>query len=209
MPLHPLSWHAKSGQIAIWTSDLATPLSSNGAKHFPERDWGALPEARQRDHHAVAQAIRSALGHDHFQVRHDDHGAPWLVTGGQDLPLGVTHHTTSTATWAAVSLGTAQRVGLDLVDVTDPRIERIASRFMSDDESQHWPNHKAHIWGAKEAMFKSFGPSLEFRTDLAIQCIEERLSDWAALQGTVRSLPWRGVWTHLTDTLILVVQDNP
>ena len=157
--------------------------------------------------------LRPVLGRADIEVILRSGSPAELLDGLATLNLDVALMTREAASDALTQYIThrlaEQRVGLDLVEVTDPRIERIASRFMSDEESQHWPNHKAHIWGAKEAMFKSFGPSLEFRTDLAIQNIEERTPDWAAMEGTVRGLPWRGVWTHLTDTLILVVQANP
>jgi len=91
------------------------------------------------------------------------------------------------------------RGGVDLVDLDDPRLARVAPRFMSADEQLKWAGSEGWVWAAKEAMFKGHGPNLDFRTHLQVDTLEAHTADHptpsnrtGSVGGTVRGQPWAG-----------------
>ena len=84
-------------------------------------------------------------------LRHDLNGVPELESGQQ---LSISH----TKTVAGIALGT-QPIGIDL-EIFRPKIERIATRFLHDQESfalqgKGTIEKLTLIWTAKEALYKA------------------------------------------------------
>ena len=101
-----------------------------------------------------------------------------------------------------------QRHGVDLVDTTDLRIPRIATRFMSQVEQTQWDKAKPWIWAAKEAMFKGHGPNLDFRRELSVDSMTWE-ADCGQLVGTVRGARWQGACACVPHSSLGVVWSSP
>ncbi|MDA0729214.1 MAG: 4'-phosphopantetheinyl transferase superfamily protein [Bacteroidetes bacterium] len=163
-------------QMAIWHAHDSELQRRDLASRFPLRNVDALSTRRQREHHAVACALTCITGTDEWSVVHDEHGAPRLVLGDEMTAprwhLSLSHHDVEEGVVAAAALWTTGAPGgIDLVHVGDPRLSRVASRFMSDEELSTWRSQEGWVWATKEAMFKGHGPALTFKTDLRVDAI--------------------------------------
>ncbi|MBK8668950.1 MAG: 4'-phosphopantetheinyl transferase superfamily protein [Saprospiraceae bacterium] len=96
----------------------------------------------------------------------DQYGKPYLKDS--DYHISISHSSEYTAVIAA-----PVSVGVD-IQVIVPKINRIAPRFVRDDEFINIPEdehtHYFHaIWGAKESMYKSYGKKeLDFKTHMKV-----------------------------------------
>lgn len=84
----------------------------------------------------------------------DEYGKPFLE--GSDYQISISH----TEDYVAV-IGSPANVGIDIQSIT-PKIEKIAPKFIRDDEYAFIPISESlwychTIWGAKEAMYKAYG----------------------------------------------------
>jgi hypothetical protein len=163
-------------KLAIWHAPDSEPQRRDLALRFPLRDVHAMSTHRQREHHAVACAVTCITGTEDWSVVHDEHGAPNLVLGeavdGTGWRISLSHHDVDGGVVAAAALWTdGTPGGIDLVHVGDPRLSRVASRFMSEEERKSWQSREGWIWATKEAMFKGHGPALTFQTDLHVDAI--------------------------------------
>ncbi len=91
----------------------------------------------------------------------DEHGKPFLK--GFDGHISLSH----SKDWIAAMTGD-RPVGVDIQLIT-PKIERIKSKFMREEEivcldTTHLLEHLHVFWGAKEALYKAYGKrELDFR----------------------------------------------
>ena len=74
------------------------------------------------------------------------------LTGDESL---VIRHISHTEGWAAMMLSKSHRVGVDIEYVSD-RVNRVASRFIREDEQQATLAERLINWCAKEAVYKFF-----------------------------------------------------
>ena len=169
------------------------------ALHFPARDLSGMPPSRILEHTAVAHAVQALLGTDEWHVTHGVDGKPALHHAGPPFELSLSHHSGTFGTVAVAAAWQGGRGGVDLVDLDDPRLARVASRFMSADEQLKWAGSEGWVWAAKEAMFKGHGPNLDFRTHLQVDTLEAHTADHptpsnrtGSVGGTVRGQPWAG-----------------
>jgi 4'-phosphopantetheinyl transferase len=109
-----------------------------------------------------------AQGHtDRLPVLKDEYGKPHLC--GSPLHLSFSH----SHDLVAVILAN-QPTGVDIQALVE-KIERLALKFMREDELASLKNHTrlAHLhfyWGAKEALYKAYGRrELDFRQHIRIQ----------------------------------------
>ena len=211
MPRLPLSIQPTNPKVVLWQWDEGTAWALPKLEaHFPEREWDHMSEGRLREHQAVACALTTLMGAEGWRVTHRD-AKPQLHRGsGAKLPLSISHHSSARNTTAAVVVWGVgeQRHGVDLVDTTDLRIPRIATRFMSEVEQTQWDKAKPWIWAAKEAMFKGHGPNLDFRRDLSVDSMTWE-ADCGQLVGTVRGARWQGACARVPHSSLGVVWSSP
>ena len=154
-------------------------------KHFPKRDIQALSEDKVAEHKAVINCIYWLLGSEDWWLEHEENGAPVLFVGGilGNIAVSISHaidqvNDHKRLAYAAVILREEEtqgksRIGVDLVIKGDPRLNRIAGRVMGKEEIED--GRFEEIWACKEAMFKAFGPGLDFIKDLKVEFISDDL----------------------------------
>ena len=123
-----------------------------------EESLDSLPRPRHVDlSQYKAQRLREKLteyalleelaNRDDLVISHDKDGAP-LVEG---FHVSISH----TKGWAAMIMSRTRRSGIDVEYMSD-RVNKIASRFMRNDEPQHTLPGRLITWCAKEAAYKYY-----------------------------------------------------
>ena len=136
--LEPDTW------LALWqmteaVDQLPAPASVDlSPLHSPRRKKETLTEYL---------LLKALTGDDSLVIRHNEDGAP-LVDG---YFVSLSH----TDGWAAMMLSRSHRVGVDIEYVSE-RVNRVASRFIRDDEQQSTLAERLITWCAKEAVYKYF-----------------------------------------------------
>ena len=136
--LEPDTW------LALWQMTEAVDQLSAPASV----DLSPLRSPRRKKETLTEYLLLKALtGDDSLVIRHNEDGAP-LVDG---YFVSLSH----TEGWAAMMLSRSHRVGVDIEYVSE-RVNRVASRFIRDDEQQSTLAERLITWCAKEAVYKYF-----------------------------------------------------
>ncbi|MDA9835568.1 4'-phosphopantetheinyl transferase superfamily protein [Flavobacteriales bacterium] len=166
------------------------------AKHYPKRDIQGLSKKKIAEHEAVINCLHELLGSKDWWIEHEESGKPVLFISGVrgNLSISISHvidqvNNTKSIAHAAVILlkDTTQessRIGVDLVIQGDPRLKRIAGRVMRKEEIAG--GRLEEVWACKEAMFKAFGPGLDFVKDLKVDFISNDLLEGLGRKWEVR-----------------------
>ncbi|MBT6174986.1 MAG: 4'-phosphopantetheinyl transferase superfamily protein [Flavobacteriales bacterium] len=165
-------------------------------KHYPKRDTRGLSKNKIAEHEAVINCLHELLGSKDWWIEHEESGKPVLFISGVrgNLSISISHvidqvNNTKSIAHAAVILlkDTTQessRIGVDLVIQGDPRLKRIAGRVMRKEEVES--GRLEEVWACKEAMFKAFGPGLDFVKDLKVDFISKDLLEGLGRKWEVR-----------------------
>ena len=166
------------------------------AKHYPKRDTRGLSNNKIAEHEAVINCLHELLGSKDWWIEHEESGKPVLFISGVrgNLSISISHaveqvNNTKSIAHAAVILlkdttHESSRIGVDLVIKGDPRLERIAGRVMRKEEIEG--GRLEEVWACKEAMFKAFGPGLDFVKDLKVDFISNDLLEGLGRKWEVR-----------------------
>lgn len=133
---------------------------------------------RQRDVEdaAVMRMLNHLLGSD-VTVAHNSDGKP-IIEG---FELSISH----TRGLAAVMLAKGHKVGID-VEYDSPRVGKIASRFLRNDENAPTIRLQLLHWCAKEAVFKLFSESNLAYQQMRVNSVDDDTMEvWAEGCGTV------------------------
>ena len=157
----------EGGGIAIWhiteTSDELYALL--GTQRYDAQLLTKKNESRRAEWLAVRLLIKELFGPE-CEVAYHPTGRPYLK--GSNIHISISH----TKGFAAVAYHTTHPIGMD-VEYISSRVERIASRFTTQDEAAYIDVHEEHErqmyhlinWSAKETLYKLFdSPSMsEFK----------------------------------------------
>ena len=157
----------EGGGIAIWhiteTSDELYALL--GMPCYDAQLLAKKNESRRAEWLAVRLLVKELFGSE-CEVAYHPTGRPYLKNGVAHISIS---HTKG---FAAVAYHHAAPIGMD-IEYLSSRVERIASRFTTQDEASYIDVHDEHArqmyhlinWSAKEALYKLFdSPSLaEFK----------------------------------------------
>ena len=157
----------EGGGIAIWhiteTSDELYALLAT--QRHDAQLLTMKNESRRAEWLAVRLLVKELFGPE-CEVAYHPTGRPYLK--GSNVHISISH----TKGFAAVAYHREAPIGMD-VEYIAPRVERIASRFTTQDEAAYIDVHEEHErqmyhlinWSAKEALYKLFdSPSLaEFK----------------------------------------------
>lgn len=129
-------------QQVTLTIDEQAKLNSFGSK------------SRKLEFVATRCLVQLSLGAD-VRIMNDEHGKPHLLNS--DLAISISH----TKSYVGILLGKNHSVALDMEYLSD-RVERIASRFLSEKELNSIGNenrilHLYQHWCAKECLIKLYG----------------------------------------------------
>ena len=123
------------------------------------------------EHHVVIGATTEILGHSNWYYEHDSGGRPVLFENGDqsDKRVSISHiQCPEGSSYAAVILAQVDHnIGVDIVYTDDDRLDRIATRTMSEDEIKN--GRLPEIWAIKEAVFKAYGPGVDFKNDIVVK----------------------------------------
>jgi phosphopantetheine--protein transferase-like protein len=180
MPLYKQFNHSDS-QVSIWKIEEDI--------EFFESKFSAHPdiqnESRKLQWFATRHLVNQMLGGNQV-IGKDAGGKPFLKNGSGHISIS---HTQSLA---AVILNNQKNVGVDL-EAFNPRIERIAHKFLTENEiTAIKPGEKIEklilYWSAKEALYKLYGKGgIEFKTQLLIEPFE--LQKQGMLTANITGIP--------------------
>ena len=99
----------------------------------------------------------------------DEFGKPYLEDS--NYCISISHSQNRTAVIAA-----PYNVGIDIQEIV-PKMDRIAKKFMRDDEWSFMPINSLDsmhvIWGAKEAMYKAYGrKGIDFKLQMQVDSFD-------------------------------------
>ena len=139
-------------------------------EHFPTRKLLEYTTHRQAEHFGVAHCVSKLLGHKNWHLLYSEDGAPRLYEDQKPskYSISVSHSRIrgDTIVFVATSNTNGEKIGLDLTSKGDLRVERIALRTMNDSEIAS--GKLEEVWALKEAMFKAYGPGIDFKNELLI-----------------------------------------
>jgi 4'-phosphopantetheinyl transferase len=108
------------------------------------------------------------------EISYTDTGKPYLQNRAECISISHTHQ------WFCLMLSTSHECGIDIEHERDA-LHRIAPRFMNASEMNFLEHSKypqstlQFIWGAKEAVYKSWGKrGLEFATSMIVEPFEAK-----------------------------------
>lgn len=159
--------------IIIWQSiePIAELLTS---ARLNETDYSKycsfLSDTRRREWVTVRTALNVLLENENGNIIYNANGRPELV--GQK-PISISH----SGQYIAVMIAEQSRIGIDIEEI-HPRIERLARKFVNDEENAFiGQDHRIEmihvIWGAKEVLYKIHSRgSVDFKKDLLVSQFE-------------------------------------
>ena len=149
------------GGVAIWyitetTDELYAQLATT---KYDAQLLEKKNEGRRAEWLAVRLLVKQLFGAE-CEVAYHSTGAPYLK--GSDVHISISH----TRGYAAVAYHRAHPIGVD-VECISSRVERIASRFTSEEEAAYIDPYDEHErtmyhlinWSAKETLYKLFSNS--------------------------------------------------
>ena len=157
----------EGGGIAIWhITETSDELYAQLATHkYDAQLQEKRNESRRSEWLAVRLLVKELLGED-CEVAYYSTGRPYLK--GSDMHISISH----TKGYAAIAYHHVLPIGMD-IEYVSPRVERVASRFTTQEEAAYIDVHHEHDrqlyhlinWSAKETLYKLFdSPSLsEFK----------------------------------------------
>ncbi len=129
--------------LAIWKMDEAL----DSLPRPMQVDLRQYKAQRLREKLTEYLLLRELTKRDDLVIAHDDDGAP-IVDG---YNVSISH----TKGWAAMILSRSHRGGVDMEYMSD-RVNKIANRFMRDDERQGTVAGRLITWCSKEAAYKYY-----------------------------------------------------
>ena len=168
MPMPNYAHHTfDEGGVAIWhiTESADELYAQLATTRYDAQLIEKKNEARRAEWLAVRLLVKQLFGSE-CEVDYRPSGAPYLK--GSDMHISISH----TRGYAVVAYHRAQPIGVDVEHISS-RVERIASRFTSEEEAAYIDQHDEHErmmyhlinWSAKETLYKLFStPALaEFK----------------------------------------------
>lgn len=175
------SFTAMQDELAAWAVSQS---------RFPERDLNAFSLHRQLEHAAVDAAMeRLPGGLASAEIVHNADGKPEFKASEKGC-LSIAHHTEGETCYVVVAHGDVA-IGCD-IEAERPQLIRIANRFLNPAELETTGDGLdglCAIWAAKEAVFKAFGPGLDFREDIKVKWRGPENAVHRGLSVTLRDEP--------------------
>lgn len=110
-------------------------------------DLSAYHGSRLLEKLATYALLQRMTGRNDWVIGHQPSGKPFL----DHMHISVSH----TKGWAALILSAEREVAVD-IEYVSPRVGRVVSRFMREDEDSHSLRSQLICWSAKETTFKFF-----------------------------------------------------
>ncbi len=169
----PLDFHksTETFQLGIWKLEESLD-ELHHMLQLSEDDLRTLKnfksEYRKREWLTVRVLVKTLLKSAEFNIAYHKNGKPLLVNS--HFSISISH----TKNFVAVLLTEHEAAGIDL-ETIQPRIEKIAKRFITPEEEQFITadkkiNYQHVIWGTKETLFKIYAKGeLNFLDNLHVE----------------------------------------
>ncbi|MBC7885893.1 MAG: 4'-phosphopantetheinyl transferase superfamily protein [Saprospiraceae bacterium] len=157
------------GLVGIWQTNEQDNYFQEKLNLFPsESDELEILKNRKRTEWLSSRYLLHILSEREIRgaCLKDKFGKPYLENS--EFHISISHSSSYTGVIASTSV-----VGID-IQVIIPKIERITSKFVTEDEFRYIHNtNKTEafhaIWGAKEAMYKAYGrKELDFKKHISV-----------------------------------------
>ena len=166
MPLTQQSLHPKTGPIAVWKiteeiPELQRLLTLNTQQQYALTQRQTL---NGKKGYLAARKALDSLGQNLAELTIAEDGAPEIPKKFCSMSHSVQY--------AVASLGD-RPVGVD-IEQHRPQIERIAKKFLHQEELNRWPDNEkipwlTRLWTAKEALYKVMRqPGLSFAEQIEV-----------------------------------------
>ena len=193
-------------RLGVWQilEDEAELRSAASADQSDEKTVRTFKnESRRKQWYACRALLKQLLCLERVKVDYDIHGKPSLK--GFTGQVSFSH----TREYAAVIVNEQGATGIDIEKIS-PRIHKVASRFLQDEELDHLssnhrpqpptPNPQPPIpnpyntdllyiyWSAKEALYKYYGkPTIDLKNDIHIRAFDYFCSSQATFSASVNA----------------------
>lgn len=177
----------EGGGVAIWhITETSAELYAQLATHRYDASLQSMTnEGRRAEWVAVRLLVKQLFGSE-CEVAYHPTGRPYLKDC--DVHISISH----TRGYAAVAYSTKGPIGLDIEHISD-RVERIATRFTSQSESQYIDLHTGHErlmyhlinWSAKETLYKLYDAPTMTEFKVAFHVAPYQLSESGLLTVSV------------------------
>lgn len=173
--------------------DSESILSQLDKKELYSPTLTSMIESRRCEWLSVRLLLKKLTGEEK-EIRYLPSGKPYLADHSYHISIS---HTKS---YVAVILHPTKEVAID-IEYLSPRVEKIRSRFMSEEEERSLSpdNPLIHLmlhWSAKECLFKRINQEeVEFQTQLRIHPFEPRLEVWDSFAASETHTKAGGIFT--------------
>lgn len=160
--------------IGIWkiSETIDTLLSLLNRKEAEILQNSNIGESRLLEK-AATRVLLNQLTHKEVQIAYNMNGKPYLMNYPENISIS---HTKG---YAAVILSKSMHTGIDIEYISD-RVERIRSRFVSDNEYINPDRSAIHLllhWSAKETIYKALSvEGIDLKKDFHIEKFEPQQS---------------------------------
>jgi 4'-phosphopantetheinyl transferase len=185
MPLF-LQQHSDDFLLGLWKMDETLDALQKMLSLSPSdvrTMTGFKSEYRKREWLTTRVLVKNLLpASSHFSIAYHENGKPFLVDSFYCISISHTKN------YVAVILSKSESAGIDL-ETIQPRIEKIAMRFVTSEEELFIEIDKKIIyqhviWGTKEVLFKIYGKGeLNFLKHLHVESFQ--LKDKGELTGKI------------------------
>ena len=134
-------WEMVDGEFDSYTDDYLRGAIGEAEKRYKSN-------ARRMEYICERALLKDMMNGRIVKIFHNEDGKPMLNNG---LNISISH----TRGYIAIILSETKNVGIDIEYVSD-RVEKIASRFMREDESADDIMSLLIHWCAKETLYKLF-----------------------------------------------------
>lgn len=147
MPVLSISQLTKDVKLGLWKIDEFIDEFLSAYPHLEQVVSGYHHFERKRQKMAVYALLYAMNGNQHVVINHDSHGKPLL----KDFFISIS----DTAGYVAIILSKTKEVAVD-IEYYSNRVDRIAKRFLREDEVAGTTESRLIHWSAKETVFKYF-----------------------------------------------------
>jgi 4'-phosphopantetheinyl transferase EntD len=173
--------------------DSESILSQLDRKGLYSPTLASMIESRRREWLSVRLLLKNLTGEEK-EIGYLPSGKPYLADNSYHISIS---HTKG---YVAVILHPTKEVAIDIEHLS-PRVEKIRSRFMSEEEERNLSpdNPLIHLmlhWSAKECLFKRINQEeVEFQTQLHIHPFEPRSEVWDSFAASETHTEAGGIFT--------------
>lgn len=147
MSVFKISQLTKDVKLGLWKIDESIDEFLSAYPHLEQVVFGYRHLELKRQKMAVYALLYAMNGNRQVVINHDSYGKPLL----QDFHISIS----DTTGYVAIILSRTKEVAVD-IEYYSNRVDRIAKRFLREDEVASTTESRLIHWSAKETVFKYF-----------------------------------------------------